>query len=321
MAFRHPTEQKDEISPPSPSPISLGKSEKKILQHLNSSKERLNIKGFSRSSGIPRSSVNDILNRLMGKKMVSKPSYGHYEITLLGKSALNVSEGGAGNFRTECRERDTLSQHFTRFSLPINSKLQFSESRLSELSPLKTRTLKLPNNIQHYAYFEDATIIIFKKQVIIRIHDLVGVNQEDIMLEAFTKAIEYAERLGVIGIKTESMELDMAHYARVQSHLAEFLKKIDERYFLDLGNGKKFWIDFSTGKVEDETNSEQARKRIDEFLSDAIKSKSLVSDIDKLKEVSGNLVKCIAMREIEEQSGNFQIALPKEQQTLPNYIG
>ena len=77
----------------------------------------------------------------------------------------------------------------------------------------------------------------------------------------------------------------------------------------------------STGKVEDETNSEQARKRIDEFLSDAIKSKSLVSDIDKLKEVSGNLVKCIAMREIGEQSANFQIVLPKEQQILPNYIG
>lgn len=320
MAIRHPTEK--EVSNPSVphTPISLGKIERRILQQLNSNDERFNIKSFSRSSGTPRSTITDTLNRLVLKGFVEKIHYGIYNINSKGKQALEMTDGGVGSVRMECRESQSLSQHFSRFSLEIESRVAFSESRLSELAPQKTKRLKLPNNIQDFAYFEDATIIIYQHQVVIRIYDLRRQNAEETILDSFTKAVEYADRLSAIGIKTSIMELD-AHYAR-SDILTEILKKINDKFFVELSGGRKLWIDFSLGKkAERETNDAELEEKMIQLVKDVGDSSSRFSDIDSLKEISGNIVRYAVIKEMQGGMMMSQVVIPKEQQKLPSYIG
>ena len=238
------------------SSISIATRERALLMYmLNLNKERFNVKKYSRISNIPRATVYELLNRLISKGLAAKPYIGNHEITLKGKTAIEVSSGGVENLRMECREKSVnLSTHYLKYSLIITEKDKYFEEKLMELNPLKIKRLELRNLKQTYLYFDDATIIINPKKVIVRVHDIVSEGAEDANLDTFNKALGYIEKLEKIGLKGDTMELEPAHYARIDSLLAGFLEKVDGRYFLDLGEGKKFWIDHSApNKIEDYT--------------------------------------------------------------------
>lgn len=136
--------------------------------------------------------------------------------------------------------------------------------------------------------------------------------------QAFTKAMELMKDLSKIGLKTASMELEQGHYARIESHLADFLKKIDKRYFLDLGDGKKFWIDNSPpNRIESETNDMDVDKRVNQFMMDMINSDSLLSDIDKIVKALGFVTK-IECAALESKINPMKGITPEEK---PDYFG
>ena len=306
--------------------ISLGKSKLGLLRYMSySPKERLNIKKYSREHNMPRSTVYYMLETLQKEKMIEKEGFGCFKITPSGISYVDVTNGAAGsvsNLRTECQDRSVnLSTHYLKYSVEIKEKSKYFEDKLMELNPLKIKELQLKNLKQTYLYFDDATIIINPKKVIVRIHDIVAEEAEDANLETFNKALGYIEKLEEIGLKGDTMELEPGHYARIDSLLAGFLEKVDGRYFLDLGNGRKFWIDHSPpNKIEDETNDIQARERLDSFLKDVMNTDSTMSDIDKIVNALGFMTKIEAARmhrdigTTDERSG----LIPKEK---PNYFG
>ena len=201
--------------------------------------------------------------------------------------------------------------------MTIFSKNYFSSDRLNEMVPNGTHKVKWNNDFIYYAYFDDGTIIINPKQVSIRIHDIIAEDTEEAHFKAFNKALGYMDKISKIGIKTASIELEPSHYERIDSYLAEFLEKIDKRYFLDLGNGKKFWIDYSKDKRNDETNDEQIRKRVDDFMDDVINSDVLVSDIDKIIKALGFVTKIECAR-LKKEIKPFNGITPKEK---PDYFG
>ena len=298
--------------------LSIGKKERKLLQYLLNNKDsRFNIKNYSRISKTPRSSIYDMLNRLIKKGLVEKPSVSNHAITNNGITTLEVLKGGVETSRLQCR-KGQLSTHYLRYKLPISDKTNFNKSRIKELNPLKQKTLNLKNLTQFYIYFEDGTIIVNPKSIYIRIHDIIAEDTEEAQFEAFNKAIEYMSKLSKIGLKTEGIELEQGHYARIESLLADFLSKIDNRYFLDLGNKKKFWIDSSPpNEKEDETNDIKIRERVDQFMEDMINSDTLVSDIDKIVKALGFVTKIECARTKREIKPINNIT-PEEK---PDYFG
>jgi hypothetical protein len=138
-------------------------------------------------------------------------------------------------------------------------------------------------------------LIIGPKTITISIHDIVTEDTDTAQFQAFSLAMNYMKRLRNIGLKGDSMRLDAAHYARVESILANALCNIDDRYFLELDDKSKFWIDCSGGKLEDETNNLLARERIDETLRYIMQHDVNLDDISKLKEVMGLVVKAHTM--------------------------
>ncbi len=307
-----------------PPKFSIGNKEKKLLQYLSKNKgERFNIKNYSRISNVPRSSVYDMLERLIKKGLALKePNYkgantGNHTITNNGITTLELLKGGVGTSRTQCR-KGQLSTHYLRYKLPISDKSNFSKPRIKELNPLKQKSIKWNKEKIHYAYFEDGTIIIHPKSISIRIHEIIAEDTEEAQFKAFNKAMEYMHKLSKIGLKTASIELEPAHYARVESYLADFLQTVDKRYFLDLGDGKKFWIDTSPpNKIEDETNDMQIRERVDQFMEDMINSDVLLSDIDKIVKALGFVSKIECARFKREIKPLNEIT-PEER---PSYFG
>lgn len=304
-----------------PSFVSLGKKEKELLVFLlNNKGARFNTKAYSRQNNIPRSTVKDMADKLVRIGLAERPYLGNVIISQMGENILSMENGGVGSARRECREDgEKLSQHYTRYIGNIIS-CDLSEQRLKKLNPVKIKTIRLPNMQQHFLYFDDATIIISPKTLSIRIHDLLTDDLEENHYNTLTKALNYIEKLSKNGITIENIELDQAHYAKVNSYLADFLQKIDNRYFLDLGDGNKLWIDNSDDhkKPEDETNSMEARERIDDFLRDALNSKDLISDLGKMKEVVAGMIKLKLIESINLQKDENIDDILKAR---PTYIG
>lgn len=310
ISSRPPTTKNDPMSTARPTFISCGKREQQLLRFImDLNGHRFSRRGFSRYYNLPPSTVKDNIDSLIRKGLLEHPYVGQVVLTELGKSALDFFAGGVGTRRRECRSGQ-ISQHYTRFECPIISS-KFTEFSIPALHPTKWKPVKLTNFTQYILYYEDVTVIINKKSLVFRIQDCVSDDQEEGFLDSFQTAVRYAERFSRY-FEIDRMQLTAGHWARTNSLLAEFLKKIDERYFLELSDGKKLWIDLSDGKLEDETDDQDTRQRLDTFLDDMLKSDSLISDVDKMKDVMAMMIKFKAMEMKSE-------TLPEP--TKPEYVG
>jgi len=175
---------------------------------------------------------------------------------------------------------------------------------------------------QYYAYFEDATIVINPKTIIIHIHDIISKDIDESDIKGFNKAISYVEKLESIGLIGESIKLELPHWARVNSIFADLLAKIDQRYFIKLKNGRKFWIDHSPPNlIEDETTDKDYRQRLDDFLKDLSESEANMSDVDKIAAALNYVAKIelarLKRQLVESETFKNNIVLTEQ----PTYFG
>ena len=267
---RHPTRKKVVNPTYSVPSISTATGERRLLRYLyQTNNTRFNLRNYSINiAKVPRSTVYDQLNKLERYGFV-KRELANNKITEKGMIFLQSSEKeGVGSSRRVCRKREKLSTHFHKFKLPISDKRNFNNSRIKELNAKEMIENKLHNLHQTIIYFDDATIVI-------------------------NRALEYAKELRKIGIITEGILVEEGHWARIDSILSELIyEKVDGKYFLDLGDGKKFWIDHSLGKKEDETNDKIVRERVDKFLTEISNNDVSVLDIDKITKSLGFPRRC-----------------------------
>lgn len=319
----HPTKK----TPPTPiqthPPISCGKRQRDIMGVIKNSKERFNVIEYSRSKNLNRQTTYEALRRLIEKKLVKKEGTGIYKITNLGVTILNenpqyscVGVSSVGGVGVE----NNLSTHYLKYSVRISDKKDFRITSLRNLNPIKIKTLKLRNLDQVYVYFEDATIVINPKTVIIHVHDIITKDVEESDIRGFNTALDYAEKLESIGLIGEGITLENTHWARVNSVFADLLSKVDQRYFIKLKNGRKFWIDHSTDLIEDETNDKDFRKRLDGFLDDLNISESKMSDVDKIITALSYIarIEVVRMKRRLVESEKINQEVPTER---PNYFG
>lgn len=299
---RHPPRDKGVESTYTPASISLGDTDTRVLTFLLKNKGmRLNIKRFAetegRKYGIKRSTVYDSLKRLIEKGLAIKPHIGNHKITEKGEIYLKFR--GVESPRWGCREKQYISQHNSKFILELSDKSKIQRKSLRFLNPIRSERVTLRNNHQDSLYFEDATITITSRKAIIWIHDIITDDPDKSDLMALDKALGYVERLRKIGITEERLVADDPHFARIDSPLANFLEKIDNRYRINLKSGW-LWIDRSHGPIEDETDSKELRKRIDNYLKGIESSESTPEDVDNLIRATKDLVKI----KLLEEGGN-----------------
>jgi predicted transcriptional regulator len=300
---RHPTEKLGQKPTPPDPLLSCGKKEVELLRYLfNTQNARFNIKEYARINKIPRSSVYEILNRLETKGLAER-LLGDNKISKQGKIYLEttnrVSEKGVGNSRRGCREINKLSTHYHKFKLPILDKKNFRIEKINKLNHKGFKENKLSNLHQIIIDFEDAKVIINPKQVIISLFEVLTNSVEESDIKSLSRILDYEKILRKIGIITEGVMTEEGHWARMQSALSDFIsEKVDNRYFLKLEDGSKFWIDHSNGKQEDETDNKLVRTRIDNFFNQVGTMDVDLKDLDKMKETIGMLIKLESMKAV-----------------------
>jgi hypothetical protein len=260
------------------------------------SNERFNTRQYYRKTGIPRSTINDMRDRLEIKGLIDNSQIGNPKLTLQGEAYVEMVSGGAETPRRGRREAPgSLSVHYLKYKAKIKEKPIISENFIKRLNPIRWKPNRLMNWTQYFVYFDNATIIINPKQIIVRVHDLIVEDTEEAHYKGFEIALLYFDKLFNMGLIVDNVELEPAHYARIDSILADTLSKLDNKYYIELPNGHKFWIDTSLGRLkEDETDDGDYRERLDEVMKSIKDSNSDFYDLDKLIEITGNLTKVSA---------------------------
>jgi DNA-binding MarR family transcriptional regulator len=318
-------------APDRPPFISCGKTEKIALRCLFNHKGRsdyFHVRSVAKDLNLPRTTLRDALERLVAKKLATKTDYpANFKISEKGEQWLHAFETYGEN-RSRGGRQGSLSYHDIRYKSKILKMSQAFENNvldhLKKLNPNKLWVNPVFNLKQHIAYFDDATIIVSKNKVIVHIHDIVKDDIDACHYEAFTRAMEYLEKVRKLGCVLHNIELERGHYARVQSILAETFQKVKDKYFLELGDGHQFWIDRSTGELEDETNSDHYRDRLDTVMRSINESESDFRDLDKVISIVNGLVKATAnLAEMQSRSLNPYSVVPEEpkSQDMRTYFG
>jgi len=282
--------------------------------------ERMNAKGYARVQNLARSTVNERLEFLERKHLVKHEDYGNWRITEKGIAFILATEGVSGvsvgvsahvvsgqvsgvSDEVSGLRREEVSgkvsalgissTHALKYSMEIK-KLQITNQKLDSLK-IRWKRLKITNTEQYILYFKECTIILTTKKAIVHIIDLVGVDLLDIEYVALERCALALEQIRKLGIDGDTIKYESGHYAQVNSMLADLLTKVDQRFKVDLEDGKWFWVDWSTGVPEDETNDRHTRMKLQEFIKWISKTDFPFTDLDKLRELIILMLKYQAM--------------------------
>lgn len=317
--IRPPTKKRVTKTSPSDPMVSLRDGEKSILIEM-SKVGRMNVNGYSDYNKVARSTTRTRIKKLARLGLVDD-KFAEKSITKRGMIYLEntnrIEKQGVVSSRQEGR-KEQLSTHWHKFQLPITNKSNFNIASLDRLNHKGVKENKLRNLHQTIIVLDDAKIVIGPKQVIINLFDVITDNVEDSDLRCLDRAVEYAEKLKSLGLETSGVMLERGHWARLESQLADFLyTNVDKRYYLELEDGAKFFIDCSGGKPpEDETDSKVVRERVDNFLTQVASNDFDLSDINKTKEVLGFITKLEAARLMDNIEENKLKRLSLERKEL-----
>lgn len=279
------TRKNVQFSDTPPPLVSCGTLEREILYALKTKVGRFSIRGYESQTGRPKSSVSSALKRLMQKKLVERKNYGNYQITEYGLNLLEVTGFGQDDRRVG---RGKLNMH------RIEYKCKISGGDISKIKSdaLEVKSRKMNNWIQHDCYFSNGTIRINPRTCIICVHEIIENDVSTAEEKSNDVAFGYLDLLKKAGYACSELIFDGAHFARMKSVLAEALYKKHGKYYLELDNGSKIWVDSSEG-LEDETDDKAIRDRTDKFFNDLVKSESLLSDVDNVRLQMDNLNKAL----------------------------
>ncbi|MFW6119388.1 MAG: hypothetical protein ACOC80_00730 [Petrotogales bacterium] len=306
---RHPPEKKRQNPTDGHTLISFGKGQKQLVGYLIAQgKDRFNVTQYSRQTGVSRSTIYDRLHALQSKGIVDGIQTGDIRITTKGKRIYEANQGVSAVPRKGCRPGQ-LSIHKNTYRIKIKDKTNFHPDKLKQLGAESWYPHRLPNRIDYQVHIGDGVnMTIMTNEVRIHIEDTVGQDVPEAEAKILERFWDYLTKIEDIGIITEGVILTQSHYARVLSTLSSALEKIDHRYHIDLGDGRKFWIDHSEGHREDESNDSQVRENVDEAIQ-RICEGNLLEQIDKNTENIAGLTK-IAETMLKRDLIRFQTPKP-----------
>lgn len=301
--------------------ISCGKTERDILKYLKKikSKQRFSINGYAKKIAYrPRSTIQSALQRLLIKGLVAKDSLNNYLISSKGIKYLDrigADFTPAEKSRKVCRKGELNTHKFEYVAdivtRPQNLTLKGFKLEIND---------KLKNHKQYYYYSDELLIRLTPKKVYFYIKEIFENNTDRANIESFNILVRAIKLLASQDLIIKELRLfDEMHFSRIKSYFSSFLSKIDEKYQIDLGNDVKFWIDLSHN-LEDETNKEEFRDRLDSFMVDMANCTANLSDIEKVQSDLDKLIEITT--NLTRISSNLVINEFKEPpRKRPNYVG
>lgn len=326
---RPPTMKKARKPSPRPPVVSCGKTERTLLEYFAHKKqinETFKRRTAARDLHWHPTTTSDRLKKLVTAGLLDKVGIGTYVLTDTGKAFLQGTDAHHGACRTSSPSvHDKISMHAIKYDLNVSSRKFFKWSALESLGTVTPVPMK--GWVYYKVEIPEGTLWIFPHKVTLNVNEVVSPDVELSLMRALNTAVDVTKRLEKVGIFSEGLHLDNAHYARIQSVLASALTQKLGRYQYKLEDGSSYWIDFSSEQIEGETDSAALRQRVDQFIEDLPKSTHVLSDmqaietdIQGLKEVAHMILmhdaNIIRIRQEQQQS-----MMQQPTQSRGDYIG
>lgn len=275
--------------------IKLGSTEEKILRFIKNhdgkyiNASQITKKKNSNYIGVERTTFNSARDRLINKGLIEQISTGTYKVTEFANQVLESKPIIKGR---QAVSRSHVSIHKTQYILKLHDTKQYYEERLKELNPIEEPTHHPHKNFsyQRILKFDNATLVINKKSVMINIFETLHTSAIGGAYESFLTAVEYAESLRKIGLVGSKIILHDSHFAQVESILSQYLFKVDNNFTIELDDGTKYWIDHSMDLLEEETNSAEAKENVASAMKAIISGRVDLDDLPLLKHTVKELV-------------------------------
>jgi len=258
-----------------------GKYDIKILKKISKSKDGyFNISAFSRENKISKGTIKPALNRLIKYNLICNPERYKYKILNKGRYIIRSKSykiGGRGVVRT----KKIKSIHSVEVIIETN--IKNIGILIEKLSPLRYFKSYPKNWTQHNLEFEDGSRIIIKPHTTtLHITECHGKTWEECDNNVKDEVFVWIKKLESLGVGTYNVHVNYSHFANINSTFANAIKERLGKYELKKENGVTYWIDYSTGDIEGETDDVKTREGVDLLINEAAEGRKL-SDIDPIK--------------------------------------
>lgn len=302
------TVQKSPNNPPTHSSISITAKQKEVMVLLSKNN---NLTQIHRKLNINKSSAADRLKGLVKKKLVLHKDYS-YTLTKLGKYYLNECTGTNSVLEQKNIHHNEFTVDIKRLPNQWYSGHWYFQS-LKAKDILRNKTAR-----QVFIEFEDCKIRISetKLKATFWIKKQYGKTFEQIQSKVWDLFVKYYNMLKFHGFSfNNQISSPNQHFADPNGFFAKLSSSSTNKGFRIDSDEGSFWVDYSDGKAEDETTDEEKAERMEQLANSAFSSESDFNDLDKVVEISRNLVKIHTL----------QLRQPLQQtdqpQTIPKYIG
>ncbi len=258
-----------------------GKHDIKILKEIVLSKDGyFSISRFSSRTGISKGTIKPALVRLLKYRLISKPQPRTYKILSEGEFYLSSKVKKLGN-RAVVRKQKFKSIHSVE--VYIETYIKNINILIEKLNPLNHFKSYPKNWVQHNLEFEDGSKITIKPNTTtLNIPECSGKTWEECDNRVRDKVFDWIKRLENQGVMTFNVYVNYSHFADINSTFSKEIEKRLGSYELKNKNGITYWIDYSTGDLEGETDQIKTREGVDSLITEASEGYKL-SDIDPIK--------------------------------------
>lgn len=293
---RHRTDTPSKDTPPHPPSLTMSSTATaKQQEALILLSKGLNPYQIARKLGnLDVKAIKDRLKYCEHKGLMSH-TRGNYRLTEAGKVAVNAGGVGGGVSGSVFINK---SQHANEISCKL-LKLpgQFNEGYFFMQSMGAKEVYHAVSAKTWFAYFPECTLRIAynKGEITFFIKEQVAISYEATEAKVWEQFVKHFRI-----VKENGFELDYnifsrnAHFADPNGFFAKLSAYSDGKGFkieTDIGN---FWVDFSNGYAEEETDKRKIADRTEDLARSAIKSKSNFQDMDKACELVPQLVQLSA---------------------------
>jgi len=286
--------------------------------------EKLVRKRWAKLNNYSPSTVKDALDRLVSKGLVDNPYLGMWLITDMGKRVVNESNVGVEGRQEVYRGRDSFSLHRLQFLFKEKTRSFYDPDSLDKLGS-KLKTVYLHNWSYERVKIDDSELRIYPTKIMLLMSEVTCSDVESGLMIAFEKALNIASSLKSIGLIIEGVSLNKSEFALLEPVFNDMLGKKLGKYQYTLDDGTSFWIDFSGGNLESETNNAKLASRFGDVLDDLPFSKSTFSDVDLIQTDVDGLKKVAHMNLMYQVNEIRKMQLlhsdiPKEQTKMGDYF-
>lgn len=296
------------------SPLSFSVTEKqKEYLDLLFQKKKLVISAVAREKGVRESTPRRHFEALEKKGLV-KNVHHIWKLTQCGKEYIEKFGIGIGIVPPlHVEQKNRHCNHFVVeiISFPNN----WSESRAYFQSLKALNSFPVKSNRQFYVEFEECTIILDlkKKQMTFWVRKQTGNSFEELQIKVWDAFISYygmMKRHGYdLGNKLTSRNSHLAAKDGFFAKMAQFANQ--DQFRIDTIEGP-VWVDYSPGMPEEETDREALAARMQRLSDSAYRSKSDFLDLDKMVDITRNLVKLELLRMNRHMPENEPESMPND---------